>query len=131
MENNRNKVAVVILSVLVIVALVLLALRYYGTRDREDNILFPKLDEKAIEEIESGHHTGYFNSDDVLFTYLSNTYPNRTFQVEEVKEEEGVKHYRVSLEGRDSKETFVLREVAVDKDGEIKIWAVIEDPIQK
>lgn len=71
MENNRKKMGVIILSILVIVALVLLALHFYGTRDKSENVLFPTLDEKTIEDIKNGHNTWYFNSDDVLFTYLS------------------------------------------------------------
>lgn len=55
----------------VCVCIVISLLAICGQKSRNSiHITFPEYTEQELEDLQNGHHTGYFDKEDVLFTFL-------------------------------------------------------------
>lgn len=43
--------------------------------------LYPEIDDQVLADLENGHHTSYFNRDDLAFEYLEKVYPDKDFKI--------------------------------------------------
>lgn len=45
------------------------------------DFIYPGIDDQVLADLENGHHTSYFNRDDLAFEYLKKVYPDKDFKI--------------------------------------------------
>lgn len=43
--------------------------------------LYPEIDDQVLTDLENGHHTSYFNKEDLAYEYLEKVYPDKEFDI--------------------------------------------------
>lgn len=114
------------------ILLVLMTLGLLVSCKKEEKVvdydfLYPEIDDQVLTDLENGHHTSYFNKEDLAFEYLEKVYPDKDFKIAAATTAGDTANIDFKEEDGDFSVNMSLEKVDLEGPNEIlSIWTVKE-----
>ncbi len=117
---------VLLISILLIILTISLGIYFFSLNTTWIEYTYPTITASTINEINSGHHTDFFDSENVLYGFINEKFPNYLSEIKSVSEGKNEIIYTVSLTNDDENILLKIKLENTKLEGtNTTIWTVV------
>lgn len=117
----------IIYAILIIVIIFAAYKLINNTNTKNEEVLYPAINDELISELEEGKKTYLFNSEGVLYEYLAKIYPDSKFEIKDKKDSGNTIIYDINLADKDKDLELSLKQKEIELNKEkLNIWVVTD-----